>query len=89
MATYINSQFAMRTGQGRHRRTWNMPRDFGLRLFTTLAAIAVAGVALAGAMVLLRQANLPFLAQLPSIALAFLSGASFMIMVLVVGIRGD
>lgn len=89
MATYINSQFAARTGQGRHRRRWHLPQDFGLRLVTVLAAFTVAGVALSGAMVLLKQVGLPLITQAPSVALAFLSGATFMIMVLVIGIRGS
>lgn len=85
MSTYVSSQFAMKTGQGRHRRR----RDLALRMFTTLAAFMVAAVALSGAMVLLQQAGLTLVTQAPGTALAFLSGASFVMMVLVAGSRAD
>jgi predicted branched-subunit amino acid permease len=89
MSTYVNSAYAMKSGQGRHRPRRRIERDTVIRIFTMLAAFAVATIALSGAMVLLQQAGLTLAEAGPAVALVFASGASFVLMALLAGSHGQ
>ena len=87
MSTYVSSQFAMKTGQGRHRFRRRMPDVSGLQVLNLLVAFAVSTTALSGGVTLLLQAGLSAVQLTPAISLGFSSGVAFVLMTLVAGSR--
>ena len=89
MTMYVNSTYAMKTGQGRHRGRRMPSFDTVIRALAVVAAFTVSAVALSGGMVLLSQAGVSLLAVAPAVALVFASGASFVLMSLLAGSRAE
>lgn len=85
MSTYVNSQYAAKTGQGRHERRRRINTDVLLQIGAMLAAFCVSAAALSGGMVLLNQAGVSVVAMAPAATLLFASGVAFLLMALVAG----